>query len=130
MYFIDDDPIIVFISKKLMAEIDYSQEIKEFDNGKSAIEALITASEKDQQIPAIIFVDLSMPIMNGWEFLENFQKAKIKNKENITIVVLSSSISASEIEMVKGYPIVQDYIVKPITPADLNKINSSIKINE
>ncbi len=129
VYFIDDDPIILFISKKLMVEEEFCDTIKEFENGNLAFKTLIESSEKGEELPSIIFLDLSMPVMNGWEFLEKFQEATIKNKEKITIVVLSSSISPSEIEMVRGYPIVQDYIVKPVTPADLNKINNNISIN-
>ena len=96
---------------------------------KEAIEALLECDEKDNLLPTVIFLDISMPVMNGWEFLDSFQAAPINNKEKIKIVVMSSSINPLEIGMIKNYPIVHDYIVKPITPADLNKIKDCL-INE
>ena len=122
VYFIDDDPIYVFISKKIIVEQNFCKNFKVFENGKSAIEAIVDSETTKQKLPNIIFLDLTMPIMNGWEFLESFQASPIENKETIKIIVMSSSINPLEIDMIKSYPIVSDYIVKPITPADLAKI--------
>ena len=122
VYFIDDDPIYVFISKKLIVEENFCKNIRVFENGKNAIEAIVDNGTAKQQLPNIIFLDLTMPIMNGWEFLESFQASPIENKETIKIIVMSSSINPLEIDMIKSYAIVSEYIVKPITPADLAKI--------
>tara|TARA_R110000868_G_scaffold265371_1_gene524191 strand:+ start:74 stop:481 length:408 start_codon:yes stop_codon:yes gene_type:complete len=122
VYFIDDDPIYVFISKKLIVEENFCKNIRVFENGKNAIEAIVDNGTAKQQLPNIIFLDLTMPVMNGWEFLESFQASPIENKETIKIIVMSSSINPLEIDMIKSYPIVSEYIVKPITPADLAKI--------
>jgi CheY-like chemotaxis protein len=122
IYFVDDDPVFVFISKKILKEEKFSEAIVELENGKKAIEALIDTDETDDALPSVIFLDLSMPIMSGWEFLDSFQAAPIKNKDKIKIIVMSSSINPLEIDMIKNYSVVHDYIVKPITPADLNKI--------
>ena len=62
--------------------------------------------------------------MNGWEFLDSLMETPIYNKEELKIIVMSSSIHPNEIERIKAYPIVADYIVKPITPSDLEKIIS------
>ncbi|ADV48498.1 response regulator [Cellulophaga sp. E16_2] len=129
IYFVDDDPIFTFISKKLMKEEQFGASLIGFEHGKEAIEALLECDEKDNLLPTVIFLDISMPVMNGWEFLDSFQAAPINNKEKIKIVVMSSSINPLEIGMIKNYPIVHDYIVKPITPADLNKIKDCL-INE
>jgi len=122
IYMIDDDPIYLFLAKKLFIEQKFSQNIKTFENGKVAIESLLDSQNLKENLPNIIFLDLSMPVMNGWEFLDSFNAAPIPNKENITIIVISSSINPMEIDMIKSYPVVQDYIVKPLTPADLQKL--------
>jgi CheY-like chemotaxis protein len=122
IYMIDDDPIYLFLAKKLFIEQKFSQNTKTFENGKVAIESLLDSQNLKEKLPDIIFLDLSMPIMNGWEFLDSFNAAPIPNKENITIIVMSSSINPVEIDMIKSYPVVQDYIVKPLTPADLQKL--------
>ena len=118
---IDDDSIFVYIVKRLMDERNFCDSIIEFENGKEGIEGVLELNTKNK-LPNIIFLDLSMPIMSGWEFLDAFAEAKISNKETIKIIVMSSSINPNEIEMIKAYPMVTDYIVKPITPSDLEKI--------
>lgn len=118
---IDDDSIFVYIVKRLMDESNFCDSIIEFENGKEGIEGVLELNTKNK-LPNIIFLDLSMPIMSGWEFLDAFAEAKISNKEAIKIIVMSSSINPNEIEMIKAYPMVTDYIVKPITPSDLEKI--------
>ncbi|WP_299434198.1 response regulator [uncultured Maribacter sp.] len=118
---IDDDSIFVYIVKRLMDECNFFDSILVFENGKQGIEGVMELNTKNK-LPNIIFLDLSMPVMSGWEFLDAFAEAKISNKEDIKIIVMSSSINPNEIEMIKAYPMVTDYIVKPITPSDLEKI--------
>lgn len=122
IYMVDDDPVYLFIAKKLLVEQKFSQIIKTFENGKEAIENLLPTKSFNEKLPDVIFLDLSMPVMNGWEFLDSFTTAPIKNKEKIKIIVMSSSINPTEINMIKSYDIVEDYIVKPLTPADLQKL--------
>tara|TARA_R110002051_G_scaffold325871_1_gene432733 strand:- start:26321 stop:26719 length:399 start_codon:yes stop_codon:yes gene_type:complete len=122
IYMIDDDPIYLFLAKKLFIEQKFSQNIKTFENGKVALECLLDSQNLNENLPDIIFLDLNMPILNGWEFLDSFNAAPIPNKEKITIIVMSSSINPIEIDMIKSYPVVNDYIVKPLTPADLQKL--------
>lgn len=121
IYLIDDDPIYLFVVKKLIAEQKFSQVVATFENGKLAMDSLLNDTLNESK-PNLIFLDLSMPIMNGWEFLDSFKTAPIQNKEKIKIMVMSSSINPTEIDIIKSYSIVEDYIVKPLTPADLQKL--------
>lgn len=130
VYFIEDDPIFVFVSRKLILEEKFCKTLKVFENGKLAIEDLMDIANGEGQLPSIIFLDLTMPVMNGWEFLASYQAAPITSKNKIKIIVMSSSINPLEIDLIKSYPIVEDYIVKPLTPADLNKIIHNHPINE
>jgi len=66
-----------------------------------------------------------MPVINGWKFLDSFKTAAIQNKEKIKIMVMSSSINHAEIYIIKSYSIVEDYIVKPLSPANLQKLLAS-----
>ncbi|WP_298478906.1 response regulator [uncultured Maribacter sp.] len=119
---IDDDSIFVYIAKRLMKESNFCEKILVFENGKQGIEGLLEIDKNKKEMPSIIFLDLSMPIMSGWEFLDSYANAQISNKDDLKIIVMSSSINPNEIEMIKAYPMVTDYIVKPITPSDLDKI--------
>lgn len=121
---IDDDSIFVYIAKRLLKESNFNDHILVFENGKEGIEGLLRLVKDEKEIPSIIFLDLSMPIMSGWEFLDSFANAQIPNKEELKIIVMSSSINPNEIQKIKAYPMVADYIVKPITPSDLEKIST------
>ena len=119
---IDDDSIFLYIAKRLMKEYHFCEKIMVFNNGQHGMDGLLDLYETEKEIPSIIFLDLSMPIMSGWEFLESLPNTPISKVENLKIIVMSSSINPNEIEQIKAYPMVTDYIVKPINPSDLKKI--------
>lgn len=123
VYIIDDDPVYLYMLDRIIKECNFSEHIFSFDNGSPAIEKLSNHNLKTADIPDVIFVDLSMPVMNGWEFLEKLKEIGILEKKRIKIVLISSSINPREIEMIKEYPIVTKYTVKPITKSDLKAIN-------
>jgi CheY-like chemotaxis protein len=124
VFIIDDDPIYLYMLDRIIRECDFSNDITSFNNGKPALEALGNDNLTIHEIPDVIFVDLSMPIMNGWEFLDKLEEIDILKKKRIKIVLVSSSINPREIELIKKYPIVTKYIVKPITPSDLDALST------
>ncbi|MGB3151177.1 MAG: response regulator [Maribacter sp.] len=119
---IDDDPIFIYGTKRLMKEINFCESIIVYNNGQEALEGLILISESGQKIPPFIFLDLNMPIMNGWEFLEEFTKIPNNSLKKTTIYIISSSVDPRDLERVKNYKAVNNYILKPITPTDLETV--------
>ncbi|SFW53387.1 response regulator [Cellulophaga fucicola] len=119
---IDDDPIFVYGTKRIMKDVDFCEEIHVFENGLDAIEELNRLRVAKEKLPKLIFLDLNMPIMNGWEFLDDFQKIPRHIREGVIIYIISSSIDPRDIERVKTYDIVSDYILKPVTPKDLQNL--------
>ncbi len=94
IYIIDDDAIVLFGIKKLLRKIVVCDSIFEFNNGKLALNALMHQIERKQIIPDVIFLDINMPIMDGWEFLNEFLKLPIDKK--IIINIITSSIDPSD----------------------------------
>lgn len=125
VFIIDDDPIYLYMLERIIRECNFSENITSFDNGKPALDALSKNNLDTQRIPDVIFVDISMPIMNGWEFLDHLKETAVLEKKNIQIVLVSSSINPREIELIEKYPIVTKYIVKPITPSDLEALTTN-----
>lgn len=115
LYLIDDDDIFQFLAQRTIEETKIVSQIKIFSNGKEAIDFLDKAIANLEPMPEVILLDLSMPIMDGWGFLENFLLLKPKIGKKIYIYILSSSINPSDIERAQAINDVTDYVVKPIT---------------
>ncbi len=124
---IDDDPIFVYGTKKIMKKIDFSDEILVYNNGQEAIDGLMKLAEQNKKLPSVIFLDINMPIMDGWEFLEDFVKIPNNNRENVTIFIISSSIDPMDIQKTQMYGLVNNYILKPIRVSDLERVLNEIK---
>ncbi len=110
---IDDDPIYVFGAKKIMQYANFCNAFLIFHNGEEAITNLKSIIKAGEKLPDIILLDLNMPIMDGWQFLDEF--TKIKTDKKITIYIITSSIDPTDIERSKEYNNVNNYLVKPIT---------------
>ncbi|MFI0430709.1 response regulator [Mariniflexile sp. HMF6888] len=112
---IDDDDIFVFLTKKAIEQTKLVDLIKVFENGLDALNFLKENKHNVDVLPEIILLDLSMPIMNGWQFLEEYAKLNPTIGKKITIYICSSSISHDDITRAKAINEVSDYIIKPIT---------------
>lgn len=122
---IDDDPIFVYGTKRLLKEVDFSDTILVYNNGQDAIDALNHMTAEGEALPCVIFLDLNMPIMNGWEFLEDFVKISNANREKVIIYIISSSVDPRDLVRIKTFDVVHNYILKPISPEDLKSILDS-----
>lgn len=123
-FIIDDDPIFVFGSKILLRNNSFASNIVVCQNGKEGLDTIVSMLEKGEVLPEVIFLDLNMPIMDGWEFLEEF--GKLPNVQNIKIYILSSSIDSRDIEKAKQYCIVNDFIAKPLTDSKIIELLKKI----
>ncbi len=119
---IDDDPIFIYGTKRMIKETDFCNSVIVFNNGEDALMGLKEAYKIDLELPQVIFLDLNMPIMNGWEFLDELIKLPNTSLNNTVIYVTSSSVDPRDIERVKEYELISNYILKPITPNDLEMV--------
>ena len=118
---IDDDFIHQFGMKRMIQRYQPSEAVIEFSNGLDAIN-FFKAPHADEEIPELIFLDINMPVMNGWEFMEEFVKIRATIQKKIDIYILSSSTDSIDIQKAKSNPEITDYIVKPLTPDLLKNI--------
>ncbi|UCD60167.1 MAG: response regulator [Flavobacteriaceae bacterium] len=121
---IDDDPITVFGVKRMLNTLNVSENIKSYANGKEAIDDFKRIINHKEEIPEVIFLDINMPIMDGWQFLEEFIALPITNK--IRINILTSSIDPADRENWRYYITrthhIIDYKNKPIQKKEIEKI--------
>lgn len=113
---VDDDPVFKLIARKLFERSGDFFEVTFAENGLEAIELLrATIDEKLKSIPDIILLDIEMPIMNGWGFMEEFVKLPEEATQDISVYTVSSSIAQEDKNRTASYPQIKAYITKPLT---------------
>ncbi|MCG2418902.1 response regulator [Aequorivita sp. F47161] len=121
---IDDDPIFVFGTKKIMQVADFCESFMVFHNGRDALNSLKAIIKGGEILPEIILLDLNMPIMDGWEFLEAF--TAIPTPVQIRIYIVSSSLDPQDINRAKNFKSVNNYIIKPIALEAISDIKNDL----
>ena len=117
---IDDDPLFIEGTKTIIDMSGIKSNYIVYYNGEDALKALSEKINNSEVLPDIIFLDLNMPIMDGWQFLREFSELAISIC--IPIYVVSSSINQNDILKAKSFKCVVDYIEKPISFDVLDKI--------
>ena len=120
IWIIDDDAIYQTIINKLIQKSGVFSTHSSFMNGKEAITSLNTILEiHEEYIPDIILLDINMPIMDGWEFMDEIKRIKSKINKQIIIYIVSSSIAIEDRNKSKTFKDIIGYIPKPISIEDL-----------
>lgn len=120
---IDDNEIDNLIHSRLIKELSLAENVQVFLNGKSALFHLKELIKKNpQNLPDLILLDLNMPIMDGWTFLNEFEKLQTQLPKNIKIYIVSCSINKREIQKALGNKQVIDFISKPVTADRMRQI--------
>jgi len=112
---IDDSELDCFIARKIVAHADKSIPVKTFQNAQDVIKIIEHNTEDSNNGTTIILLDLQMPLMNGFEFVEEFEKFSSGIKDRYMIVVLSSTRNSNDISRILTYRSVHSLMEKPIT---------------
>ena len=124
-YIIDDDKLTIKLISMLIRKNEFCDEIHSFSNAQLALDELKKNCSTIENLPDVILLDLNMPVMDGWQFLDEFIHLPIKKE--ISVFIVTSSIDPADIKMSKKYEVVKNYIMKPITAKKLKL--ASLQIN-
>lgn len=127
---VDDDEINNFITVKLIRKAYPDAIISTFLNGRLAIDNLKNILQHaPDAIPDYILLDINMPVMNGWEFLEEYKSSGLDPDKKITIYILSSSVFSNDIDKAKSYASVANFISKPLNLESIKEVFSLINVH-
>jgi CheY-like chemotaxis protein len=119
---VDDTEIDLYISQSLMTACNFADSILTRTSGDEALEYLKVNADNADQIPTLLFLDIRMPVMDGFSFLEEYEKLPESVRENCTIYMLSSSLDYEDIARAKCNPYVASFLNKPLYPETLEDI--------
>jgi len=125
---VNDNELLLMIAKKMIEISNFAEETITATNGLEAIEyfedLLQNETDPSSKAPEFMFLDLHMPTMDGWEFLEVFTEKYGKHFPNLKIAILSASVDMQEMLMLVKYPIVIDFVSTPINEEVLNAVKA------
>jgi CheY-like chemotaxis protein len=119
IWVVDDDAIYQVIINKIIKRSEMFSASSSFKNGKEAVSALHKIIENTELIPDIILLDINMPVMDGWEFMEEIKTIKSQIDKKIIIYIVSSSIAVEDKNKSKEFKDVFAFISKPVNVNDI-----------
>lgn len=112
---VDDDKIFQFTASKTIRALEITERILQFENGEDALKYLVENAGNESSLPDYIFLDINMPFVDGWMFLQDFSGLNENLSKKIAIFMVSSSIDPRDIQRARSIPEVKEYITKPVS---------------
>jgi CheY-like chemotaxis protein len=125
IFLVDDDPLFVSLVRRTFETIDQTLDIQIFADGELAIVHIDGIAAQPDQLPDLIFLDLNMPVMDGWEFLDRYSADHPALANKIGLYILSSTISPEDITHSLRYPFIRGFLIKPLDKARAAEILSA-----
>jgi CheY-like chemotaxis protein len=122
---IDDDTIYHFILTSIINKNKLAESILSFLDGEKAIQYLTENKMNNEKIPDVLFLDVNMPIMDGWMFIEEYARIKTDITKKTLVFMLSSSANPIDIERAEKISEISNYIIKPINLEEVKIIFDS-----
>lgn len=120
---IDDDPIFVYTVKKIFEINKIEKVFDSYENGEVAYNNILQKLQSDTSYYDLILLDLNMPVWDGWDFLEEFQRLNLEHYP--TILISSSTVNPDDIKKAQEYDLVKGFVGKPFT---IEKLSSELHI--
>ncbi len=121
---IDDDPICNLLTTRVIEKANIDSKIQVFDNPLEALKRL----ERDSvSMPNMIFLDLNMPVLHGWDFVNLFLEIDSRKTKNVSLVILSASSNQTDLDKAVEVGCIQKYITKPLKTEDVRNLYNHIK---
>ncbi|MFY8019712.1 MAG: response regulator [Bacteroidia bacterium] len=128
-YLIDDDKIFNLISSKMIERSGWNVNVSVFNNAETALELIQQNLNQPSDLPEIILLDIRMPEMDGFTFLERLSKVNVEFLQGLKVFMLSSSLDERDMQTAYQYKIVKGFLNKPLTIESLHGIIHDADLN-
>ncbi|MDV6236087.1 response regulator [Leptospira ellisii] len=125
-WLIDDDSIYIMIAKRFLTKDGRTKKLRDFQDGEVALQQLQSLSADRDELPDAILLDINMPFMDGWQFLDEFKKIQGNLAKNVKIFMVSSSVDERDIVKANSFPEVRGYLSKPLTQDHIQKLYNDL----
>lgn len=119
---IDDDPATNFLHKYVLQKESCAENIVSFQSAEEALEYIKDTIKNGFHFPELIFLDINMPRMNGWEFIEEYNKISKQNKISKIVVMLTTSLDTKDREKAESIKEINEFLSKPLTPEKIHQV--------
>lgn len=126
---IDDEDINLFILQNLIRLSGIDAEITFFNTSRKGINYLRQLTETGEKFPDLILLDIEMPVMNGWDFLEDYKQINKSYTYGSKVIIFTTSIVEQDIIRARSYEEVEDFVNKPMTVEMLKAIEQDYFVN-
>ena len=126
VFVVDDDDIYQFTLGITLKSIPSVKTINKFFDGAAALEHILAHQNENDKLPDIIFLDINMPVMDGFQFMGEFVELLPKLNKSIKVYMVSSSMDPKDIKKADRIDEISDYLVKPLKSEDIKEILSKI----
>jgi CheY-like chemotaxis protein len=123
IFLIDDDELVNYLNQEIIKDSYPNKNVRCFVSATNALEIIKEIiHSSNTALPQLILLDINMPVMDGWEFLEEFKRLPKDALKECKVIMHTSSIDPRDIEKAKTYSVVIDYLTKPLTIQSMAKI--------
>ncbi|HET8735116.1 MAG TPA: response regulator [Pricia sp.] len=126
IWIIDDDLISLYTTRYRIEQSEINAKVLDFDSAESALQAYTEKINDDRELPDIIFLDLIMPDMDGWRFLEELARISVNHKIS-DIYILSAFSNSRDRERAKAHSAIRNHLDKPLSKIDMDRTLLSFK---
>ena len=119
---VEDDDTTNFYNQFLIENLGLANQIVVTSNGQEALEYLQRAGNGEATTPDLILLDINMPVMNGFEFIEAYEQLPNEWKSKILVVMLTTSLHPNDVARAQGHPSIREYFFKPLLKEKLGEL--------